>query len=263
VSAKALGLVSLADLERLVAGLRRGTIRAPLTAASLLAANLEHLAPALGWARTLDAAVLADVLDVVAAERASHRRSLTELVWTGPEAHASTLRDTAVVVRELFESAQKSAIVGVFWSDDSKRHGGHRRDESVIFAPLHRAMKERGVTVSLYLHIDRAPHAGPTELHLNEQVGEFLRTYWPFGGALPDLFYDPRTLPAGSLVSMHAKCIVIDDARALVTSANFTNRGQTRNLEVGTLVEDAAFAVQLAGQWRAVTDAGLMRRWIT
>lgn len=62
--------------------------------------------------------------------------------------------------------------------------------------------------------------------------------------------------------SLHAKCIVIDNARTLVTSANFTNRGHTRNIEAGVLIEDKAFAEELAAQWRLLVVAELVRQYI-
>ncbi len=36
-----------------------------------------------------------------------------------------------------------------------------------------------------------------------------------------------------SQVGLHARCVVVDRARAFVSSANFTQRGQERNIEVG------------------------------
>ena len=36
---------------------------------------------------------------------------------------------------------------------------------------------------------------------------------------------------------MHAKCVIIDGAEALVTSANFTEAAQERNIELGLLVD--------------------------
>lgn len=54
------------------------------------------------------------VLDVVRAEREGR---LPELVWTGPEVSAGTARDTAVVLRELFEGARKSVILAGYSPD--------------------------------------------------------------------------------------------------------------------------------------------------
>ena len=35
---------------------------------------------------------------------------------------------------------------------------------------------------------------------------------------------------------MHAKCVIMDGRKALVTSANFTEAAQERNIELGLLI---------------------------
>ena len=90
----------------------------------------------------------------------------------------------------------------------------------------------------------------------------FFRDVWTFGAPKPDVYYDPRTAMKGPpWASLHAKCVVVDDARALITSANFTDRGQTRNIEAGVLIEDKAFAEELAGQWRQLVSEGKVTRY--
>jgi phosphatidylserine/phosphatidylglycerophosphate/cardiolipin synthase-like enzyme len=59
---------------------------------------------------------------------------------------------------------------------------------------------------------------------------------------------------------MHAKCVVVDDATALIGSANFTDRGQQRNVEVGVRIDDPKFAARLAAQWNGLAGAGLLVR---
>jgi len=56
-------------------------------------------------------------------------------------------------------------------------------------------------------------------------------------------------------VSLHAKCLVIDHDYTLITSANFTDRGQTRNIEAGVAIADRAFATSLERQWWNLVDA--------
>ena len=58
---------------------------------------------------------------------------------------------------------------------------------------------------------------------------------------------------------MHAKTLVVDEARVLIGSANFTNRGQTRNIEAGALLHDPAFAKALVTQFRSLIDGGYIR----
>jgi phosphatidylserine/phosphatidylglycerophosphate/cardiolipin synthase-like enzyme len=56
--------------------------------------------------------------------------------------------------------------------------------------------------------------------------------------------------------SLHAKCVVVDGRLVFVTSANFTDRGQTRNVEVGVVLDEPRLAAVLeaqfvAGEWFA------------
>jgi phosphatidylserine/phosphatidylglycerophosphate/cardiolipin synthase-like enzyme len=55
--------------------------------------------------------------------------------------------------------------------------------------------------------------------------------------------------------------VVIDKRIALLGSANFTDRGQSRNVEVGAVIEDEAFARALASQWWSAVSAGAFMVW--
>jgi phosphatidylserine/phosphatidylglycerophosphate/cardiolipin synthase-like enzyme len=83
---------------------------------------------------------------------------------------------------------------------------------------------------------------------------------WP-GKPLPELYYDPRSLERGAIKrsSLHAKCVVVDRRVAFVTSANFTEVAQTRNIEVGALIHMARFPARLAEHFEALADAGLLK----
>lgn len=58
---------------------------------------------------------------------------------------------------------------------------------------------------------------------------------------------------------MHAKCVVVDREHALIGSANFTERAQASNIEVGVALRDPAFAEAVLHQWGAVRSAGFVR----
>jgi phosphatidylserine/phosphatidylglycerophosphate/cardiolipin synthase-like enzyme len=226
--------IALPDLEALLRLLERERIRAPATEAALASHGLEHLFEYLGGFGKLDSVSLQAVLRTAIAERRYRPVPRVDLVWTGPEALVSTARDTLVVVRQLFENARKSVLIGGYAFD-------HGRD---IFAPLHVAMTERGVETTIFL---------------NDAEG-FLKENWPFGEPFPSIFCDPRTAEPESRFSLHAKCIVVDERRALVTSANFTDRGQTRNIEMGVLVDDPSLATRLVHQWRGLIESGLVTK---
>lgn len=74
----------------------------------------------------------------------------------------------------------------------------------------------------------------------------------------PRRFLDRRSVETGAFgaPSLHAKWIVVDDRRALVTSANLTAAAQARNLGLGVLIDDAARAVGI----RQVFDSLVARR---
>jgi phosphatidylserine/phosphatidylglycerophosphate/cardiolipin synthase-like enzyme len=115
-------------------------------------------------------------------------------------------------------------------------------------------MRDHGVQTTVYLDIPRAP-ARTADLanYARRAIDKFLIANGPFFGApFPDIRHDARTVAPDSVTSLHAKCIVIDDERALVTSANFTNRGQERNIEVGVLIHDPGLCTQLVRQWRSI-----------
>ncbi len=172
-----------------------------------------------------------------------------ELVWTSKEAGLRPGRDTAVVVRELFARAEKTVLIGGFRFD----HGQE------ILAPLHQAMAERGVDVEIFRRHSEEPSRGriPTGSRRRRSNGFYARN-WPFGPPRPDLCYDPETVVPGAPTSLHAKCLVVDTRVALVSSANFTERGLTRNLEAG-VIEDTTFARRLSEQWLALVDTGQMK----
>lgn len=71
---------------------------------------------------------------------------------------------------------------------------------------------------------------------------------WSSAAQRSEVFYDPRQTAEREFVSLHAKCVVVDEHEVLLTSANFTNRGQTRNIELGVRIEDPGFATAVAAQ---------------
>lgn len=175
-----------------------------------------------------------------------------ELVWTGPE-HNSATRDTAVVVRELFASARESVLVAGF--------AVHRGRE--IFRVLADRMAEKPeLQVRMFLNIARQIRDTTVEEQLiGRFVRDFRREHWS-GERYPVIYYDPRALAMHekSRTSLHAKCVVVDNSTSLVTSANFTEAAQERNIEVGTLVHDEIFSKSLVAQFDTLVRAGAVQR---
>jgi phosphatidylserine/phosphatidylglycerophosphate/cardiolipin synthase-like enzyme len=176
-----------------------------------------------------------------------------DLVWTGPEAPGIANRDTAVVVRELFANANEYVLVAGY-----AIHQGRE-----VFRALADQMKQvPELKVRMFLDVHRR-HRDTTQGP--EQIREFAHRFktveWP-GSRLPEVYYDPRSLEMDNSkrASMHAKCIVIDCKMAFVSSANFTEAAQVRNIEVGALIQLGSFAARLVEHFEALTEAGLLRR---
>ncbi len=56
-----------------------------------------------------------------------------------------------------------------------------------------------------------------------------------------------------------ASCVVVDDERALITSANCTEAAQLRNIESSVLVESSSLARALRRQFEALVQRGAPR----
>jgi PLD-like domain len=247
---KTLVQVSSAVLETIRSQVKSGGLRLPLSRSGLVGVGIRHQEDLLVQTfEGLDAKGCVTTIDAVLSERA-HQASAPELVWTGPEGACLVARDTSVVLRSLFESAQESVVVA-----------GYRFDHpEEVLRPLHATMKARKVSVRLFIDIDQIPNKDVSpESHLAEHCGRFFMENWPFGEPLPKLFYDRRAITAPPpFCSMHAKCVVVDGKRAFVSSANFTDRGQERNIEVGVLINDPRFAMKLAQQWDGLVKDGIV-----
>jgi phosphatidylserine/phosphatidylglycerophosphate/cardiolipin synthase-like enzyme len=244
---RGLTAVSVPDLRALLSQVRANRLPVPITQAGLQSVNLGHLKDHLGSLEGVDRAGVLAAVSVALAEREGARDGAVDLVWTGPETKTSTSRDTAVVVRQLFASAQRSVLVAGYAFDHGKE----------ILEPLHTAMADRDVRVDMFLDLrKRAPAGANLEEFAAEKMEAFLKYNWPFGDPRPNLYYAPSTITPDSMASVHAKCVVVDEATTLITSANFTARGQSRNIETGVLIHDKHLALQMVGQWKGILAAG-------
>jgi hypothetical protein len=213
--------VATPDLERLRAVVAARRLGFPLSRLALQGEGLERLAGDAAAFNALGREGTLVLLDTLLVERRGRARR-PELVWTGPETRWSGARDTAVVLADLFHKATSTVLVAGFAFDHAAE----------VLRPLHEALK-RGVECRLYASASVA--------------AAFLREHWPFGPPFPECHgFSPGK---GVFASLHAKCVVVDARWVFVTSANFTDRGQTRNIEVGVLLEDAHLAAVLEAQF--------------
>lgn len=241
---------SASNLRALAAAFRSGQLTSGVSA---LAISRVCACPAIvsdavcGLARDgMVPAHLALLLDS-AAEAVEARMAVgAELVWTGPETTVAHSRDTAVVVSELFASAKRSVLVSTFALYQA----------GMVFKALADRMSEiPELRAELFVHIGREDRDTRHESEILREFADKLRKAWP-GPSRPFLYYDPRSLATGEdRATWHAKVVVIDEETSFVTSANFTQWAQERNVEAGVLIRNGAFARQLRQQFDSLVQS--------
>jgi hypothetical protein len=253
--------LSETDLRQLSGALQAGRLTLPLTAVSLrryLATDIAEAVAIEGQCLTgegFQTAHLIRLLEALAEDRAarpSRPEDALDLVTSGPEAPGVAIRDTAVVIRELFATARQSVLVVGY-----AVHQGR----SVFRALAERIEQYPELDVRLCLDVQRPwQEATPAAELLRRFADRFTTREWP-GSRLPTVYYDPRSLEldAGKRASLHAKCVVVDRRVALVSSANFTEAAQERNIEVGVLLRVPALAEQLTRHFVALMEAGVLQ----
>ena len=94
-------------------------------------------------------------------------------------------------------------------------------------------------------------------------VQQFKTSQWPNGIPLPNVYCCGQLITQnGKPGSLHAKCIVVDGKHVFVSSANFTEAAQERNIEVGLLVQSRALAERVCRFFDALLDSGYFVRTI-
>lgn len=201
---------------------------------------------------------VAHMLRLLAEERAASQAiaDRVALVWSGTEVMAGASRDTAVVVQQLFREAQQSVLIASYALDTGSK-------AEALFGPLANRMDaEPGLRVRLFVNVHRK-HRDETAdaVLLREFADAFRKNIWP-GERLPEVFHDPRSLAIDgkTRACLHAKCIVIDEDRALITSANFTEAAHERNIEAGTVITDTILSRALKAQFDTLVDHGELER---
>jgi phosphatidylserine/phosphatidylglycerophosphate/cardiolipin synthase-like enzyme len=81
---------------------------------------------------------------------------------------------------------------------------------------------------------------------------------------LPEIYYDPRSaaLERKNAAALHAKCVVVDERDVFVSSANFTEAGQTKNIELGLLLKSDAIASRIVDFFEQSIAGGYLKRAI-
>ncbi len=259
-------LLSLAptELNALAASIRSGRVTLPCSASSLhriigtadghsISRSLETLA-SLG----MSPEAMSACLELVAQSVASRPplEDLVDLVTTGPEAGGVANRSTGVVVADLFRNAQRSVLVAGYAIYQGQRIFQSLAERMECCSELH---------VRMFLDVPRA--RGDTS-SINNRIARFVQAFktsqWPNRAPMPQVYCCEQIMETenGKPGSLHAKCIAVDDQQVFVSSANFTEAGQDRNIEVGLLVRSAVLSERLSRFFESLVDNHYFRRAI-
>ena len=202
-------------------------------------------------ANGMSPAQIAVVVDAIAdtKDRSVDAAALMDLVLSGPEVAGIPTNDTSAVMRALVESAQTEILLVGY-----AVHNGQR-----LFARLAERMSEcPQLKVVFCLDVSRAWQDTSLSSEIVRRFAHDFKTkHWPWQQC-PAIYYDPRSLEPGhdERSSLHAKCVVVDRREALITSANFTEAAQQRNIEVGVRVRYGPLVERLATYFHGLIDTG-------
>lgn len=255
----ALHRLPLAALQGLAASLETGLLSAGITQVGI------------AQAAGTDAAAVTEVLRGLAAMEMTPRQmavvmrgiaeakghvpkpsSLFDLVLSGPDLPGVPMADTAAVVHTMITQASREV-----WLVGYAVYNGRK-----LFEPLAQRMAEvPTMTVKFCLDIARQHNdSTPSAEIVSRFARDFRSRHWPWS-TLPELYYDPRSLETGKArASLHAKCVIVDRERALITSANFTDAAQRKNIELGVGIRHHPTVERLANYLAGLCADGQLAR---
>jgi phosphatidylserine/phosphatidylglycerophosphate/cardiolipin synthase-like enzyme len=247
------------ELERLAQALRDGRLAIPCSAVALsrlsLPATPELIADLDGLSTEgLSAKALASMAEAIRDERSAavDAAPVIELVATGPDP-GERVRDTAVVVNQLFAEAKQSVLMTGFALYNGRQ----------IFQRLAERMDaDLSLEVTLCLDISRPGTETTRDSDIVARFAKaFLERHWP-GERLPVVYYDPRALSMDRAARsvLHAKALVVDRRTAFVTSANPTPAAYQRNIELGVLISGSSLPGQISDHIGGLIRSGALQQ---
>jgi len=173
----------------------------------------------------------------------SERASETlEIAWTGPATPAVPVRRTNTILLDLIAHSQRQLLVVSFAAYEVPE----------IIEALSAAIS-RGVEVLLLLE-SADESGGALRFDAREAFAALegrARFYsWP---------EEQRRSTSGPHGTLHAKAVVADNERALVTSANLTGHALEVNMELGLLVEGGPIPQRLIAHFTELISRGVLR----
>jgi hypothetical protein len=249
------------DLRNLAAALRSGRLASPFRSIGLQrivpATNSDSLQQELQWLHEqgFSGLHIAALIEALVKDRAQRPRAedIFDLVTTGPESPGTSNRDTSVVVRELFANAEVSVLIAGYAVYQGRRVFKTLADTMIMKPEL---------KVQMVLDVRRGPGDSSESTEIVQRFRHhFGHQDWPPDRPIPELFYFPPSLEdrPQDRGAMHAKLIVIDQSKVFISSANFTEAAQERNIEVGLVIRSRLLAAQISKHFASLISDGTLK----
>ena len=255
-----LARLSTADLTAFATALESGWIATSSPEKLFRTYAGEDAASLKQWLRNITPAVfsasqVARMLRAVGAGRAREQILAPDLVVSGPDVPGVPTADTHSVVQSLFQEATSEVVLA----------GYAFYNGQALFERLHEHWT-RNPSLKVMFHVDVPRRHGDTasaDSIITKYRDDFRARHWPWQ-PVPELYFDPRALESDSKTraSLHAKIVVIDRRKLLLTSANFTEAAQQKNIELGVLCSLPYLAERVCSYFEGLRKSGQVRRFL-
>lgn len=174
-------------------------------------------------------------------------------VWSAKDQEGQSQR-SLIVLGDLFREAQNQVWLSTYNIDVFRK-------SKIIFEPLIQRHADGELSVRLFLNIKptREDYGRSREDVVARFRKKFREQVWK-SAKLPEVFYDPSALDTerNQQSCLHAKAVMIDTTKVLITSANFSEAAQLRNIEAGVLIEDAEVTETYLRTFQRLVEANLV-----
>jgi phosphatidylserine/phosphatidylglycerophosphate/cardiolipin synthase-like enzyme len=248
----------LSNLEALRSGFISGPLKYEITKSALIgsgapvqeADDLADFLIARGYSNETLAAMVEAIIDT---RRHATDVSLSQtLVVTGPAtSHTENLKTGARFI-QVVQHARRELMLATF-----ALYQGDR-----ILEPIHDAMiRIPGLEVTLILNVARKYGDRTCNENILEAARLEFSKNWPWS-QMPSVWYFPESINMNSVdrASMHAKFVIADEERCFITSANFTEAAQKKNIEVGVELSNSHESRGLSRYFKQLMADGKLER---
>lgn len=170
-------------------------------------------------------------------------------VWSGPKPLHNNVSDTWATITRLIDEAESSLLIATY-------NIGLSRDSRELFERLGQRLATGSLQeVQLFFHPKQIEHELGSE-PLPQISQWFNRKVWPWTPK-PQAYVDRRLVECSQDgCYQHAKALIVDagtpKAKALITSANFSETAQRHNYEAGCLLTAPWQVERVANHFRAL-----------